>query len=100
MGTSLNKVFIGLATFLVSILLAVILVKALPGHYSQDETKSVTRSGQVAQNVDPDWSRSWDFPEETLVGLISRNLGYSLILQSISFILVSLSSFVLSLISL
>ena len=98
MGTSLSKVFIGLATFLVSILLAVVLVKALPGHYNQDETKSTPRAGQEAHHTD--WTKSWDYPDESLINLISRNLGYSLILQSISFILVLLSSFVLSLLSL
>lgn len=97
MGTSLSKVLIGLTTFFVSIILAVILVKALPGHYHQDETKLALSNGQ---SVESDWTRSWDYPDESLAGVISKNLGYSLILQSLSFILVLLSSFLLSLMSL
>lgn len=91
MGTELSKAFILAATFLISVAISVALVLSLPGHFYLDETKlQVTAVGM-------DWSRSWDYPDQTLPSLIGENLGYSIVLQSLSFLLVLLFSFVLSL---
>lgn len=81
-------------TFLLSAALAVVLVLALPGHYNLDETKSVLRTERL------DWSRSWDYPDQSLSSLVSESLNSTLLLQGLSFLSVLIISFFISLMAL
>lgn len=94
MGTSLNRILILAGTFFLSAALALALVLALPGHYNLDETRLVV----TTENLD--WSRSWDYPDQSLFSLVGESLGSTILLQSLSFVSVLIISFLLSLMAL
>lgn len=87
----MNKALILVGTFLISVTLAMLLVYFLPGDYNLDETQN-----QVTQQH-LDWTRSWDHPELPLSHLIAKNFKFSILLQGLSFLVVLLFSFLLSL---
>ncbi len=90
----MSKAVILIGTFLVSVAITVWLVMLLPGHFNMDETKTVSSSENL------DWTKSWDYPDQTLGSLIAENLGHSILLQIFSFLLVLFLSFGLSLLAL
>ncbi len=59
-----------------------------------DETKTVS----LDENLD--WTKSWDYPDQSLSSLLVENLGHSILLQIFSFALVLLLSFGFSLMAL
>lgn len=74
----------------VSVILSLGLILALPGHYHLDETK-LTQQGKL------DWSKSWDHPDQTLTEVVLTTFNYTLALQILSFIVVLIFSFLISL---
>jgi oligopeptide transport system permease protein len=69
----------------------VLLVRALTGRYHLDETRIQSSAEKL------DWSRSWDYPDQSLFSLISEKLFFTLMLQCVSFLFVLVGSFFLSL---
>ena len=91
MGFSLSKILIFAGTLLLSVVLAVGLISALPGHYHHDEVKIQGTAKSL------DWTKSWDYPDQSLFSLVLQKLIYTMSLQLISFTVVFLISFLLCL---
>lgn len=86
-------IFLFVLSFLLAALISWALISALPGRFHLDET-------QIQGSLEnPDWTKSWESPEISLIDLISESIGYTLGLQSLSFFIVLIFSFVLSLLA-
>jgi ABC-type dipeptide/oligopeptide/nickel transport system permease component len=90
LGFSLSRLIVSLVTFAISVALSFTLIRALPGHYNQDEVKL------SSSRVETSWTRSWDRPDDSVAKVISERARYSLGLQILAILSLLTSSILIA----